>query len=640
MKHFLISLAFPCALFAWTICLDPGHGGTDPGAIGTYYTEKQANLDVANWAKFYMDKVGGITWTSMTRYSDMDVSLEDRVNYANTNDFDRFISIHQNAYNGSVQGTETYCYTYGSAQSFALRDSTHPELVRAYLYNDRGAQTAGYYVLRYTSMPAILGEGSFIDYNGDYNESWRYAYNWYAHSSRQGHAYTKGLCKHLGLLYPSFVLFTDYPDSVYSNSNFTVRDSFYVAGFQANADLIFEVKSKTSGNVLYTERTANISPGYWIRTFGINPTISLPDSGYDYYVYFISYIVPEGGNWNNRYSHVSTSLLPTKVKTNPTPDTSCIVYKSYPEIIYADSSIFVQESLYIAPSQAPADLIFEIKHRESGNILYHERIESLSCGHWIKTFGLDPQITLADSFGEYEVYFLSILTPPGGGWSNRYTYKSTYTTPTTVLSNSPSYILYKSFPDTVTALEPSVVIESLYVAPSQRPADLIFEIKNRTTGDIIDFERVEGLTSEYYNFDFSFTPQDSLMVYSVYFLSILTPPGGNWSTRYRYASTYNTPTIVLPNPTTIDEFAESKNEIIHHFSPSGESILFLYNVDKSYDNLEIKIYDVTGRIVDRISAIDNTNKLEYSGNLKNGVYYYLLTSNELILARNKLAIVR
>ncbi|HOK23637.1 MAG: N-acetylmuramoyl-L-alanine amidase [Candidatus Hydrothermia bacterium] len=145
MKHFLISLAFPCALFAWTICLDPGHGGTDPGAIGTYYTEKQANLDVANWAKFYMDKVGGITWTSMTRYSDMDVSLEDRVNYANTNDFDRFISIHQNAYNGSVQGTETYCYTYGSAQSFALRDSTHPELVRAYLYNDRGAQTAGYY---------------------------------------------------------------------------------------------------------------------------------------------------------------------------------------------------------------------------------------------------------------------------------------------------------------------------------------------------------------------------------------------------------------------------------------------------------------------------------------------------------------
>ncbi|MGB4729424.1 MAG: T9SS type A sorting domain-containing protein, partial [Candidatus Hydrothermia bacterium] len=391
---------------------------------------------------------------------------------------------------------------------------------------------------------------------------------------------------------------------------------------------------------LYTERTANISPGYWIRTFLINPTMSLPESGYDYYVYFISYIVPEGGNWNNRYSYVSTSLLSTKVKTNPAPDTSCIVYKSYPEIIYADSSIFVQESLYIAPSQAPADLIFEIKHRESGNILYHERIESLSCGHWIKTFGLDPQITLADSFGEYEVYFLSILTPPGGGWSNRYTYKSTYTTPTTVLSNSPSYILYKSFPDTVTALEPSVVIESLYVAPSQRPADLIFEIKNRTTGDIIYFERVEGLTSEYYNFDFSFTPQDSLMVYSVYFLSILTPPGGNWSTRYRYASTYNTPTIVLPNPTTIDEFAESKNEIIHHFSPSGESILFLYNVDKSYDNLEIKIYDVTGRIVDRISAIGNTNKLEYSGNLKNGVYYYLLTSNELILARNKLAIVR
>ncbi|MEO0230773.1 MAG: N-acetylmuramoyl-L-alanine amidase, partial [candidate division WOR-3 bacterium] len=39
---------------AYKICLDPGHGGSDPGATGSYFTEKEANLHVANWAKHFM----------------------------------------------------------------------------------------------------------------------------------------------------------------------------------------------------------------------------------------------------------------------------------------------------------------------------------------------------------------------------------------------------------------------------------------------------------------------------------------------------------------------------------------------------------------------------------------------------------
>jgi|GEM_PF-1051811 len=554
MKRFfpftlLVFLVGP--LFAWTVCLDPGHGGSDPGAVGTYYQEKQANLDVALKARTFMLQVPNITSVGMTRTTDVDVSLEARVNYANSNGFDRFISIHHNAYNGSVQGTETYCYTYGSSNSFNLRDSTHRELVRAYGYTDRGAKTADYYVLRNTTMPAILGEASFIDYAGSYNESWRFCYNWYAHVEKQAYAYTKGLCKHLNLAYPSFICHTNYPDSVNANSNFTVRDSFYIASYQAPADVVFEIKSYSSGTVLYQERVSNLSSGYWVKTFGINPPISLPDSGYDYLVYFLAYVVPAGGNWNNRYTYVSTNLLPTKVKTSGTSqDTSYIVYKNYPTEVYACSTFTVQESLYIAPSQAPADLIFEIKHRASGNVLYSERVSNLGSGYWIKTFGLNPPISLPDSGYDYQVYFLSVLTPPGGGWSNRYTYASTYSNPTTVRTNpqvDTSYIVLVSYPDTIIGDSSFIVSCSLYIASAQSPADLVFEVKDRNTGEVLSSQRFASLPVGEHLIQICDTVPDQGVDKTVYFVGILAPPGGGWSNRYTYGSTYADPSVLLAN---------------------------------------------------------------------------------------------
>ena len=546
---FILSLYSP--LYAWTICLDPGHGGSDPGATGSYYTEKAANLDVGLKAQEFILQIPNVTSVGMTRSTDVDVSLEARVNYANSNAFDRFISIHQNAYDGTAQGTETYCYTYGSSNSFNLRDSTHRELVAAYGYTDRGAKTANYYVLVYTNMPAILGEASFIDYNGTYNESWRFCYNWYAHVERQAYAYAKGLAKHLGLYYPSFVCHTNYPDSVNANTNFTVRDSFYVAPHQAPADVVFEIKSYASGTVLYQERVSNLSAGTWTKTFGLNPPISLPDSGRDYLVYFVTYVVPAGGNWDNKYTYVSTRLLPTKVKsTGGAQDTSYIVYKSYPTQVYACSTFTVQDSFYIAPSQAPADLIFEIKHRQSGNVLYSERVSNLSSGYWIKTFGLNPTISLPDSGYDYQVYFLSVLTPPGGGWSNRYTSKSTYSDPTTVRTNpqvDTSYVVFKSYPGTLIGDSAFTVVCSLYVASSQAPADLVFEVKDRNTGEILGSKRIVSISAGYVNLSICDTIPDQGVDKTIYFLGILTPPGGGWSNRYTYGSTYTNPSTLLAN---------------------------------------------------------------------------------------------
>ncbi|RKZ29709.1 hypothetical protein DRQ36_07815 [bacterium] len=202
MKTFLLLILICSAIVSADVILDPGHGGSDPGATGPSYTEKEANLDVAFQAKTYLESAG--VFVGMTRDTDIYVSLADRCNIANTGGYERFMSIHENAFDATVQGTETYCYGSGSANSFDLRNKVHPELIWAHSYIDRGTKTASYYVLVHTTMPAILGEGTFIDYTAGWDESWRYATNWNDHEGRQGYAYAKGYCIHRDITPPDY----------------------------------------------------------------------------------------------------------------------------------------------------------------------------------------------------------------------------------------------------------------------------------------------------------------------------------------------------------------------------------------------------------------------------------------------------
>ncbi len=202
MKGLIIALALASSLSAVDVILDPGHGGTDAGASGPSYLEKNANLDVAFQAKSYLE-AASVT-VGMTRSTDMTLSLADRCAIANSGGWERFMSMHENAYNTAVQGTETYCYGSGSSNSFDMRNKVHPELIWAHGYDDRGTKTANYYVLVNTTMPAILGEGTFIDYTAGWDESWRYLTNWNDHKGRQGFAYAKGFCVHRGITPPTY----------------------------------------------------------------------------------------------------------------------------------------------------------------------------------------------------------------------------------------------------------------------------------------------------------------------------------------------------------------------------------------------------------------------------------------------------
>ena len=145
------------------ICVDPGHGGSDPGAVGCGLQEADVNLDVGLRLGDLLEADPDLT-PIYTRTSDATVSLAARTAFANDHGADRFASIHSNAFNGQASGIETYCYTSGSAASFDQRDHIQAQMIATWPLPDRGGKTAGFYVIANTAMPATLTELGFIDH--------------------------------------------------------------------------------------------------------------------------------------------------------------------------------------------------------------------------------------------------------------------------------------------------------------------------------------------------------------------------------------------------------------------------------------------------------------------------------------------
>lgn len=158
---------------AQSIVIDPGHGGSDPGGTGNGMEEADIVLDTSKRFRDLLeadtaDTTGGGSWSvSLTRTTDVYVSLAGRSEYANSIDADRFMSIHANAFgNTTANGTETFSYGEGT-NSANLRNLVQEEMVDAWQLTNRGNKTAGFSVLRNTAMPAELHELAFITHTGD-----------------------------------------------------------------------------------------------------------------------------------------------------------------------------------------------------------------------------------------------------------------------------------------------------------------------------------------------------------------------------------------------------------------------------------------------------------------------------------------
>lgn len=144
------------------VFIDPGHGGSDPGAIG-YVIEKEVNLALAKALKFVLTNDG--VQVVYTRSDDSFVSIRERYEMANRVGGDLFISIHCNsAENKAAQGTEVFYY---SPQYKAFAGELQQKIVSVLGTNDRGAKRAKFAVIRKTKMPAVLMELAFISNQED-----------------------------------------------------------------------------------------------------------------------------------------------------------------------------------------------------------------------------------------------------------------------------------------------------------------------------------------------------------------------------------------------------------------------------------------------------------------------------------------
>ena len=120
------SLARQLGLGVARIVIDPGHGGHDPGDLGSKVNESELVLDVAlRLEKLLLNEPG--FEVVMTRRTDVFIPLEERTAIANREQADLFLSIHANASrNRQASGVETYFLNFASepeAAAVAAREN-------------------------------------------------------------------------------------------------------------------------------------------------------------------------------------------------------------------------------------------------------------------------------------------------------------------------------------------------------------------------------------------------------------------------------------------------------------------------------------------------------------------------------------
>lgn len=179
------------------VCLDCGHGGSDPGAVKGSRTEKEDVLRLGLKVRDLLTAAG--INVVLTRTADESVSINDRCKIANAAKCDYFLSIHRNAATPDAAGNEIWVHSQAVAH---VVDKAQKILnaVCAVAGKNRGVKkgAAGNYtdygVNRDTDMPSALLELGFITSDTD-NKSFDTHFDAYAK------AIAKGVCAVLGVDY-------------------------------------------------------------------------------------------------------------------------------------------------------------------------------------------------------------------------------------------------------------------------------------------------------------------------------------------------------------------------------------------------------------------------------------------------------
>jgi len=192
---------------AFTVVVDAGHGGKDPGNTGNGYLEKKIALNIALKLGKELENQGiNVVYT---RKKDVFVNLVERANIANRSNAQLFLSIHCDAHTSQAYGAGTFVLgLHANQRNFEVAkkensviffeedyinkydgfDPSNPESVigltlmqeeyldqsitaASYIQNsfvmrlkrkNRNVKQAGFIVLKYTYMPSVLVETGFL----------------------------------------------------------------------------------------------------------------------------------------------------------------------------------------------------------------------------------------------------------------------------------------------------------------------------------------------------------------------------------------------------------------------------------------------------------------------------------------------
>ncbi|WP_343019622.1 N-acetylmuramoyl-L-alanine amidase, partial [Clostridium celatum] len=150
------------------VFIDPGHGGSDPGASGNGLQEKNIVLSISKKIGVILNSYG--ISVKYSRETDTFVDLEPRAQQANSWGANLFVSIHANSSTASsASGTECYTKPAADAKTKQLSANVSKSISNKLGIPNRGHKEEVWRVLMASNMPAILVETAFISNSGDAN---------------------------------------------------------------------------------------------------------------------------------------------------------------------------------------------------------------------------------------------------------------------------------------------------------------------------------------------------------------------------------------------------------------------------------------------------------------------------------------
>lgn len=155
------------------VVIDPGHGGRDPGKVGTAKTlEKDINLKIALYLKEILENQN--IKVMMTRTEDKDLAttdsgfkmsdMKERIAFIQSSNADLVISIHQNSYTDSdIYGAQCFYYS-NSAEGKELASFLQKQII----FSTNQTKTRDiksnndYYLLKHSTIPTVIVECGFL----------------------------------------------------------------------------------------------------------------------------------------------------------------------------------------------------------------------------------------------------------------------------------------------------------------------------------------------------------------------------------------------------------------------------------------------------------------------------------------------